>query len=292
MSGRVTDPKRGLQIEAPPGATHFAILRVTRVNGAGRQEKMLGEPDESGYIPDNWPVEEFSTRSVLARWGEGKYRVEWYGGSDSAHMKGKGTSFEVAAPKSKRPSRKLTPSPAPPSRDSDEPTERAAAQIASGSPIGFLEIMALMRQEREDQRERGEAQAERDRQFWMQMQQQQTQLLQTLLTRGGGGGGADGDLLKRELSLQLEQKMFELRQEMSHEEPEEPSDGAPDPPKDIEEAAERIGMAFLSQLEGAAPELVQKMIPRFLSMLKAQGMQPSAEMQARIAAAANGAHRG
>jgi hypothetical protein len=290
------DPKRKLAVEAPHGATHFAIFRLTRVNGTSKQEKMIGEADETGYVPDNWPVAEFSTRNVLSQWGEGRYRVEWYSGAEGQRMKGAGASFEVAAPpRGKKPSRKLRAAAAE-IEEAGEPAARASAQIASGQPIGVLELMALLEARTDRAEAKAAAQAERDRQFWAQQATAQQNMLQTLLTTlRGGGSGAETDLLRREMALDLDRKMFELRQEMAAaQQPDDTDDpdDTPDPPKDLEEAAERIGMAFLSQLEGAAPELVQKMIPRFLSMLKAQGMQPSPEMQAKIAAAANGAHRG
>jgi hypothetical protein len=57
----------------------------------------------------------------------------------------------------------------------------------------------------------------------------------------------------------------------------------------MSEAVERIGVSFLEQLEGAAPELVQKMVPKFLQMLQSQGIAPSPEMAERIARAQNGA---
>jgi len=260
-----------------------------------KTEKLKGEPDESGYVPDNWAVGEFSPRNVLAKWGDGRYRVEWYG-EDGEHMKGQGQTFDVAKPRVGRPpgSRKLSPSKNASADDDDrEPIDRATEKIASGGSLNFVELMAMMRAEREDQERRAQAQAERDRQFWMQMQSQQTQLLTTILGSGGGRstGAAETDLLKREMQLDLDRKLFDLRRELEpgpEPEPEDPDDDVGEPPKDINEAVERIGMSFLGELEGAAPSLVQKMIPKFLEMLRAQGVTPSPEMQERIAAAQNG----
>jgi hypothetical protein len=288
-----TDPRRALQIIVPTGASHFAVYRLTKKDGKQIQTKMRGEPDDSGFVPDTWPVAEFSVRAVLANWGEGRYRVQWYT-PDAQHMKGAGETFDVSRPKSRNRSGRRLSAQTDDGGELVEPEARAAAQIAAGAPMGILELMALMRQEREEQREIAAQQRESDRQFWLQMQTQQSQLLQTVM--GRGGSGADSDLLRREMALDLDKKLFELRQELATDPDEREDDREPEdrePPKNLDEAAERIGMAFLEQIEGAAPELVSKMVPKFLSMLRAQGLEPSAEMQARIAAAQNGhAHRG
>ncbi len=287
------EPRKRMQVVPPPGATHWSIYRVeTTANGHGRRMKMTGPPEDNGQVPDAWPVDQFSTGQVLKMWGDGKYKVEWYGG-DGERIASAGQLFEVATPSpATAKQRKLQP----PRRSArveaapeDEVIERAAQGGVGG--IGILEILTLLRSEREEARELAAAQAERDRQFWAQMQAQQTQLLTTIL--GRGGGQVDGEILRREMAVTVREGMAQLRRDLdSQREEDDGDDPEPglDPPRDMSEAAERIGLSFLSELEGAAPAIVQKMVPAFVEFMQSKGLVPSPELQARIEAArhANG----
>jgi hypothetical protein len=289
VSNPVANRKRAALV-VPSGASHFTIRQIVKEGEKTRMLKMQGPPDEnSGEVPDSWPVSQFSTQAVLQMWGPGKYRVDWYQANGDRVPETHGESFDVAKP-AKRPHRKLAAArheedeelPPPPLR----PATSAAAAPAMGGQIGIMEMLTLL------DRARAEA-SERDRTFFLQMQQSQAQMIQALSGRGpGADSSASLELMRERMKLEMDQRMFELRREMLERQPDEDPDDDPSdlpPPADMSEAVERIGMSFLSQLEGAAPELVQKMVPRFLDMLRSQGLAPSAEMQARIAQAQNGA---
>jgi hypothetical protein len=284
-----------MQVIAPPEATHFSLYRLsTSANGSGRQAKLTGEAGENGVVPDAWPVAEFSTAAVLKAFGEGKYRVEWY--TSEGDRIPPGQRFEVAMPpaSAKRGApRKLATERTRGELAEAEPLERAAAQANSGAGIGILELMALLRSEREEAREIAAQQAERDRQFWAQTQAQQAQLLQTVLARPAAAGAGDADLMRRELRLELEQRLFDFRRQMPNggEENEENEDND-EPPANIDEAGERIAMRILGELESRAPEMVPGAIQWVLDFLKQKGIAPSPELTDRIRAAQNGhAHR-
>jgi hypothetical protein len=291
LTSPVANRKRAALV-VPAGASHFTIRQlVKKEDGSGvRMVKMVGPPDDTGQVPDSWPVSQFSPRNVLEMWGEGKYRVDWYQADGERVPQTHGEAFDVAKPE-RRSHRKLSANreqeepeaPPPPLRSIGAPSP--AASPAMTGQIGLLEMLALLDKAREQA-------SERDRAFFLQMQQSQATLLAAIAGRGPSGGDAAAslELMQQRMALEMDKRMFELRREMlDREEPEEPDDGSDlPPPADMSEAVERIGMSFLSQLEGAAPELVQKMVPRFLEMLQSQGLQPSAEMQRKIAQAQNG----
>lgn len=280
------EPRKSLEVVPHPEASHWSIWRLLQGNKHGNRKKLTGPPLDNGTVPDSWPVSEFSTQRVLAVWGDGKYRVEWYGtdGERIPH----GNTFEVAKPASKRDrARRLTP------RADDEIDERDVLERLPASPrgeLGLVEILTLLRGERESAQQREQAQADRDRQFFAQMQQQQTSLLTSLLQRPAAGGAVDAEILRREMRQTIREQMFELRRELAGNETEETEPDPSDPPADLNEAGERIGMKFLGELEQATPGLIQKVIvPQVLAWMKARGLQPPADVEAAIAdAQANG----
>jgi hypothetical protein len=296
------EPKKRMQMQPPSGATHWTLWRVRSKHNAsgnpGGRDKCKGEPGEDGQVPDMWPVADFSTALVLDRWGDGKYRVDWYDQA-GALMKGQSQIFEVATPASKKPpqrpkarSRGGAVAAAAELFEEREETRAAAPQIAAGGGIGVLEMLTLLRAEREDAREREQQANDRNMQFMMQMQAQQTQLLTTLIGRPGGGSSAEESaLLRRELEQTMREQMFAFRQELAANGGgggDDPDDDPDDPPANLEEAGDRIGMAILADLEQRAPHLLQEMIPQVINFLKSKGFTPSADVQARAAVAANG----
>ena len=287
------EPRKRLKVDVPSEAAHWSVYRVTiKPGGNHSRSRMKGSPGEDGAVPDAWPVGEFSTQRVLEVWGEGKYRVEWYDAAGERIPPGQ--MFEVAKPEPKK-GRKLTPNRRPAAiaeGDDDEPIAAATARASAGGGIGVLELMTLLRGEREDARELAERQAERDRQFWMQMQAQQTQLLTTVLGKTGGAG--DGELLRREMRLTVNEGLLTLERKFGQfaqpPDDDDPDDDPDDPPKDLGEAGERIGLALLGEIERGAPQLLQEMMPTLVKFLQGKGFQPSPELQERIAHAQRNGH--
>ena len=292
------DARKRLQVVIPSSATHWMLTRVVASEGGERpkRKKMRGEPDENGQVPDTWPVSEFSLAGVLDAWGDGRYRVDWYA-QDGGRLGGE--MFEVAEPRPKTGGSRLR-SPTR-TRPADEEAAATAAAPAGGpSHFGMFEVMALLEKTSERAERRAEMKAEADRQFFLQMQNSQTAMMSALISRAPAepSGGASADLLRRELRLETEQRIFALRQELGAGNPQpedDPDDGDDerDPPQDIGEAGERIMVAFLSQLEGAAPAMVQELVPVLMKALASKGIEPTPELRARIEQAqrvANGAH--
>jgi hypothetical protein len=273
----------------PPEATHWTIVRiVTSDSGKSKQKRCAGEPDGDGNVPDTWLVSEFSPANVLAQWGEGKFRVEWYG-TDQARLGGE--LFEVARPGGKNAS-KLRGSRRR-HETSDDRDEQPSAG-GGGEAFGFMQVMALLDRTTERAERREEQKAERDRQFFMQMQSQQTAMLQAIMGRPASPLGAESlSVLEQKMALNIEQAMFRLEQKLTGQRPEQNDDDEPDddePPADIGEAAERMVMSWLGKVE-QNPELMAEFLPKIMSFLKGQGVQPSDALQARIdaaRAAANG----
>ena len=295
MPSTSPENRKSMTVTPPAAADHFSVERCTVVDGHGRRTKMTGPPDDDGHVADTWPTGEFSPAKILAMWGDGKYRVEWYG-ADDERMKGLAQTFEVATPA--RGAKKGAPRTMQSKRrrlavdDEPEPLERVAQ---AGGQVGILDMLAMLRAEREDAQQRAQEQAERDRQFWSQQQQSQMQMMQMWMGKGGAGGASDPgamDLLKRELKHNQDVALFQLRKDLlglkDELEPETEPGGDDEPPKDMGEAGERIGMSIMAELEEAAPELVQQLLPSLINVLRGKGFTLSDELQARIEAAKNG----
>lgn len=276
------DPKKRMTITPPAGAVLWCCWRVISKNRAagesGRREKCTTEPgpEDQGQVRDAWPVSEWSTAKVLAQWGPGRYRVEWYD-AKSDRMKEFGALFDVAEAPSRNRGPKLRPSARAPLDASDPtPMQQAAAQLASSSGgIGIVELLTLLKSEREDAREREQQASERQMQFMIQQQQQSTALL-TALLQGKGTSAGDLELMRRELAQTMREEMFRLRQQVMAQQPEEmaPDETDPEaPPQDFGEAGERVAMSFMKQLEGMAPEALPKVID-FINRKIAGGAVP------------------
>lgn len=279
--------KKSIRFKPPPEAKAFVIYRVgtsKTAHHSGQRIRMKGTPLTDGSVPDIWPVGEFSTQRVLEVWGPGRYKVEFYDGEDNL-MKGQGHLFDVAFPEGKEPrsDRKLRP----PKRERTEEDEPSAAPAAAGG-IGFLELLTLLRGEREEADRRAEAAKERDRDFYAAQQAQQTQLLTILL--GNRSSGPDANVLGQQMNLAIQQGMLGIRQQLfaqqredaENEEPEDPDPN--DPPQDLEDAGSRIGLAFFREIEHNAPHLLRELVPTVVEWLKPKGFQPSANLQQQIAA--------
>jgi len=286
------DPVARLEpIKPPPEARAFALQRGDKKPGTDRFRYLpvRGEPLEDGTIPALWPATEFSLRAVLENFGPGQYRVEWYDGSGE-HMKGKGARFAVAAPAPKP--KKGRP---PQRRELEEEPEPlglpAGTAPPAGGSLGFVELLTLLRGERDDAQRRADAQAERDRQFWATMQATQTQLLTTVLG-ARGQGGADPDLIRREINVGIREGIAQLREEFQGGD-DEPDDLPPgDPPADLSEAGERVGMQVLATLEQSAPHVLRAIMPNIVKSIMGAKLPPEAQakIQAAVQQALNGGH--
>ena len=281
----MADPKKPVQHKPPADAKAFVIFRVGTAkhdnSKGGTRTRMKGPPLDDGTVPDIWPIGEFSTQRVLAMWGPGHYRVDFYDGDDNL-MRGQGYLFDVATPlKKNRSDRKLRP------ETDDGPAEPQALAAAAAGGLGLLDVLTLLREGQRDADRRADAQAERDRQFFAAQQQSQTALLTVLL--GNRSPSVDPDVLRREMNLSVAQGMLGIRQELfqrqrqeaEEDEPDDPDPG--DPPADLEEAASRIGLAFFQEIEQNAPHLLRELVPTVVEWLKPRGFQPSATLQQQIA---------
>jgi hypothetical protein len=62
------------QILIPGRATHF---RAYRLLGRGEAQRLSHPGDTPGVAYSEWPVDDFSIATLLARWGQGPMRVQW-----------------------------------------------------------------------------------------------------------------------------------------------------------------------------------------------------------------------
>ena len=276
-------------IKPPTEARAWALYRGEKKPGTDRFRyiQVKGEPLEDGTVPALWPAAEFSYRTVLEVFGAGQYRVEWYDASGE-HMKGKGARFAVAAPapKTKRPGRPRT-------RElEDEPEAQPVippGMSQGGGSLGFVELLTLLRGERDDAQRRADAQAERDRQFWATMQATQTQLLTTVLG-ARGSSAADPDLIRREINVGIREGIAQLRDELDP--GDEPYEEPGDPPADLTEAGERVGMQVLATLEQSAPHVLRAIMPNIVKGIMGAKLPPEAQqkLQQAVQQAMNGGH--
>lgn len=284
------EAKKKFGTPVPPAeATHWTLQRVTTETGGTRPQtrstKCTSAPLPDGSVPDVWPVSEFSTANVLAIWGEGKFRVDWY---DKSNERLDGQLFEVAKPKTAGGTK--LKGKGRPVRDPDEidPAiyERVASAPSNGAGLGFMEVMTLLDRATERAERREEAKAQRDREFM-------TTMMQLVSQKGAGPSAESLDVIQQRMALQIDQAMFRLEKRLAaQEEPEPDDDPEPDdtdPPKDISEAGEKIALRVLSEIEQKTPELLMQFLPRIMSFLQGE---PSAEFKSRIRAAQAAAQNG
>lgn len=266
------DPRKTMTIKPPAGAVIWSVWRVISKNRSaginGSRERCTTEPgpEDEGRVRDAWPIAEWSTAKVLAQWGPGKYRVDWYD-AKGERMKEFGAIFDVAeqAPKGAR-GPKLRPraimnEPAAP--EAPAAVERVAQAVGSGSQIGLVELLALLQQREDAAEQRAQRGSDRFLELMVRMQEQQTNLLARMSDRPSAS--ADPELLRREMSQTIREQMFALRQELVRQAPDDDDDPDDDPegdngPQDFGEAGERIAMRFMKELEGMAPEALPKVI--------------------------------
>lgn len=280
---------RGNTIQIPANATHWMLWRLALEKSPkggqhGRRYKCTGEPGPDGAVPDSWPIAEFSTAKVLQIFGADKYRVDFY------NLEGDrvgGQHFEVADPKTSAAGPRLRKPRAADTETLDATASPAAA--AGTAAMSAWDIMAMM--DRRDQavqqreREMSERAMQRDREFFAAMQAQTAQVLGQLMATSRASA-PDGDLLRRELALSIREGLATIRRDVAEQlgtvAPED-EDEPEDPPKDLNEAGERIGIKLLEEIQHRAPNLLDEIIPAVGAWLQTKGFKPSAELQREIA---------
>jgi hypothetical protein len=119
-----------------PGSdvTHWGILRR---NEAGKM-RACDYSSENGTCPRQWPLSELSPATISERWGDGEYRLQWFGAdpenpdpSKRFVGKGLGKFFRLKTPE---PTAVRAPAP-----------QQPAASALAGSPLaGFAQTFELM----------------------------------------------------------------------------------------------------------------------------------------------------
>jgi len=297
--GVALPPKLHPTLTAPAGAHHWTLWRLesrqvkNTETGKSRwqtfQERMRGDAGPDGVVAEAWPTSEFKPQHVLARWGAGRYRVDWY---SVKNERLDGEIFELAEqPSSRMGASRVAPQGA-------EVEQGAAAAAQGGFPMDPWSLMQWVEAQREAsaerERQRADAQRERDRDFFQQMQAQQAASTHTLLTMLGtkaAAPAADAGLAQREIALAMGEMglKFEKRIAAAIEElgagggGGEGDDDTP-PAASLEEAGQRIGMKVLKELEDKAPEMLEDAIPMVVGWLKKKGFTPSEELEDELAA--------
>jgi hypothetical protein len=280
---------------SPPGGHHWTLWRLSvakRTNpetGKSRKqtlsERMRGDAGADGVVCDVWPASEFRPADVLARWGAGRYRVDWF----SVKNDRLGTEvFEVSDPK---PGRRGGSKVAPQRDDDDEP--QGSAREQAGIPNDPWSLMMFMQQREEAaaerERVRAEAQRERDRDFFQQLQTQNMQMLQIQAQKAPApeGAAASAELQRREMAVTMAEMTLKMEKRLAAALEgfnDRDDDDDDDPPKSIEDAGKRIGMKLLSELETKAPDLIEGALPRIATWLESKGFKPSDDLADDLAA--------
>lgn len=280
MAGSHKVAKRST-IKVPESAVAWCLWRLEPQHGKNaegrpyttqRRIRCKGDVNERGEVTEVWATTHFSTVDILARWGEGRYLVEFF---DVAGTKIDRLTFTLQSP---------TPRPSP--SGEVDPVKRGALES-----MGPLEFLAYIEQKTEraraDAREEADRRADRDREFF--------QMLMTQARAPAQGAAVDTDLVRRELRVELREQMATVRNELrtalgtiAEREREEPEpDPGYDPPASVDEAAERIGISLIQEVEQVAPELLREAFPAILGWLETKGFKPSQKLKRSIHASAS-----
>jgi hypothetical protein len=282
----------------PPNATTWSVVKLYKDDqNKQRRQPCKGSPLEDGRVPEQWAASEFSESGVLAMWGPGRYRVDFQDGK-AQHVSGR--IFEVAKPSKGGKLRPKRGAAEEPDDDDDDgirrglaPRGRAPAFGANGS-ISFVEYLAFMQQQQQEGREREERIAQRAREEAREARESDRAFMGTMVQimsqRGGGGGDFNPDLLRRELALELREGMSGIRRalatDLGNRTPDDDDDDDNnddgDPPKDLAEAANRIAMSALGELENKTPGMIAEALPAIINYMRSKGVIPSPKLQQQI----------
>lgn len=283
------------QLRAPAGATHFKLFRLIRREGINQKTgkewknwcatKLLAPPDAEGRAVDAFPISVFDLAQIAQAFGFGRYRIEWHN-ADTGRKPLLTHEVELADPTAG--ASKGAPAPlSQPARPLEAPNP-AAPPTDPLSLIAWADAradrqMATMREEFRNSQER-------DRQFMAAVVAGRP--VAAAGAAGAGDAPATGDALRRELELvrrelALEQReaLAKAREEIRAELEEEMGDDDNDdpsyvPPKNMKQAASRVGIRLIEELEQRAPGLLEAAIPAIFDNLKKAGFKPSRELEA------------
>ena len=265
-------------LQAPPGAVAYRLWSLSlkmggRTTEGGRPWKnwiatrVLVPAGPDGVAGDVFPVA-FGSTEILATFGAGRYRVEWLteqGKRVGEHMH----TFELQAPAGERVPIVEGPDPrqGPPAR----PGASGLEGMSAFDLLAFLDGRESRVEER--MRQSHERDRERDQQFFGLV----LQTLKDTATRAQSPGAmGDPDLIRRELRVTVAEQMGHLRAELGADQGGATLDDLP-APKNPEQAAARLGMRFVGELEAALPGLVKHLVPAIVKKLGAAGVQVPAE---------------
>jgi hypothetical protein len=284
----------------PTAAVAFRLFSMvpatgTTESGAKRrgytQKKINAPPDQSGRSGDLWPPALFDPATLRAAHGVGRYRAEWIDGGGKVIGRETFELRDLVGPQ-------VTPATSP-ATSSAAPVGLAPGVMMGpgGVPLDPWTLMQMMdqRAERAEERARADAQraTEREREFT-------TKLLEAVrgpavvagaAAPAGGVDARERDLMAREMKLEMREAIAKetarLRAEFEANAPDDDDDDYV-PPKSVKQAASRVGIKLIAELEDQAPELLKAGIPVFIEKLKDMGFRPSRELERE----ARGALRG
>ena len=281
-------PRRATQAVKPPAeAAYWSVCR-TRFETKGKSKHTRHdrctwpEPGPDGVVIEVFPIAEFSTSLVLKTWGPGRYRIEYYDGSNT-HMKSHGQLFEVQNPRNASlPTQRRGRRPAAEAAsDEGDAGEFGGVSVRKDGAIGIFDVLTLLQQRDERAERRAEQMQERarvdaqaakdhDRQFFALMLQMMQQ----------GGGAKDTSSIARETQLAVREQFITLREELglarAAQREEEPDDPDSDP-------GDRLLGAFVDELEEQIPGAIREGLPVILDMFKQRGFKPSAAVETAVA---------
>lgn len=265
----------------PADAHHWMCWKFSEVTTPGmdlrrvKKLKMTMPPLEDGSIPDSWPISEFSTKRLLACWGDGKYQVEWY---EESGKRIRMTVYEVAEPRPEAGPKLRARKPMPAIDDDDDAPPLERLRRSGGQSMSLMDYLMLQRQDQAAAQEREERLSQRHREEAAAAQQRDREFMGAIiatLKQPAQTGAPDADLLRREMALAIREGLHTIRKDVSEQLAQIPSGDDEEeeddkPPKDLEEATERIGQQLLATIETRAPHLVEELVPRVTDWLKAR----------------------
>lgn len=282
-------------IAPPAGAVFFALFRLVEVKGRNketgkkwrspRKERLYGDATNDGTMQEQWPVREWSVKSIAERYGGGRYIVHWLGGGGDRLSS---RSFVVTG--AQRGVSTFRPKP----DAGDEPDQGGGGRARRGRDLGDLSPFELIqmldeRSERAMERARQEstAQRENDRMFMATMMQLATAKPAAAPTPAAADTARELQLMRRELNVTIQEQMAGVKTHLAGLVDGLDTGGGDDDlpvPKDLAEAAEQVGISLLREATAAAPDFVGQLLPMFVKALRAKGLKPSPATAKRLAA--------